>query len=125
MTSKTLIIGASGGIGNALVSRFADNGDEVIAVSRSGYVDSSWPDNVSSKTIAEHDEASISAFVEELKSQGIKLNNVVVTTGVLKDDDLGVNPEKRLEDMSENALASYFAVNSIIPALWLKHLDNH
>ena len=50
MTSKTLIIGASGGIGNALVSRFADNGDEVIAVSRSGFVDSNWPDTAVSYT---------------------------------------------------------------------------
>lgn len=124
MTSKTLIIGASGGIGNALVSRFADNGDEVIAVSRSGYVNNSWPDTVTVKSIAEHNEASISAFVEDLKSQNIKLNNVVVTTGVLKDDEIGVNPEKRLEDMSESSLASYFAVNSIIPALWLKYLVN-
>lgn len=124
MTNKTLIIGASGGIGRAIVKRYADNGDEVIAVSRSGATDHSWPNTVTAKAITEHNETNIAAFVDELKSQGTTLNNVVITTGVLQNEELGVKPEKRLEDMSESALSSYFAVNSIIPALWLKHLVN-
>lgn len=124
MTNKTLIIGASGGIGRAIVKRYADNGDEVIAVSRSGATDNSWADTVTAKTMTEHNETNIAAFVDELKNQGTTLNNVVITTGVLQNDELGVKPEKRLEDMNESALASYFAVNSIIPALWLKHLVN-
>ncbi|MED5234325.1 MAG: SDR family NAD(P)-dependent oxidoreductase, partial [Pseudomonadota bacterium] len=36
----------------------------------------------------------------------------------------GIHPEKRLEDVSEQALAAYFSTNSIIPAMWLKHLVN-
>ena len=124
MTNKTLIIGASGGIGRAIVKRYADNGDEVIAVSRSGATDDSWPNTVTAKAMTEHNETNIAAFVDELKSQGTTLNNVVITTGMLQNDELGVKPEKRLEDMNESALSSYFAVNSIIPALWLKHLVN-
>ena len=52
------------------------------------------------------------------------LNTVVITTGFLHNEEKEVHPEKRLEDISEQALSAYFSTNSITPALWLKHLVN-
>ena len=47
--------------------------------------------------------------------------------GVLHGDHDGVmlSPEKKLEDLSQTQLLTYFRINSVVPALWLKHLVNH
>lgn len=122
MTNNTLIVGASGGIGSALVSQYANEGDSIIAISRRGFHADNWPEGVQSISMEEHTDSAIKAFCETLKNEGKKLNTAIITTGVLHNETLGLMPEKRLEDMSEQALSTYFAVNSIIPALWLKHL---
>ena len=125
----SLVIGASGGIGRALVHVLAsaDAGEgespkKVLALSRSGYKDPTWPDNVTAISLPEHNEASIAAFVKDLKARGTRVKLAIVATGVLHNETLGLRPEKRLEDISEEALATYFAVNSTMPALWMKYL---
>lgn len=118
----SLVVGASGGIGRALVTALSERGDNVIALSRSGVEDKFWPQNVFVVTMANHDEQSICELVEHMNAQKIALRLAVIATGVLHSQALQLTPEKRLEDMSENGLASYFAINSIIPGLWLKYL---
>lgn len=122
MKNSTLVIGATGGIGEALVTALAARGDHVIAVSRSGAMMDGWPSSVTPYSLAEHSDENIAQLVEQLRRDGATVNLAIVTTGVLHDDALEVAPEKRLEDISEKALQRYFAVNSIIPSLWLKHL---
>lgn len=125
----TLVIGASGGIGKALVHLLAsaeahegDNPNKVIALSRTGYRDATWPDNVTAFSLPEHNERNIEAFVKDLKTKGLRVKLAIVATGVLNNETLGLRPEKRLEDISEEALATYFAINSTMPALWMKYL---
>lgn len=125
----SLVIGASGGIGKALVHVLAsaDAGEgespkKVLALSRSGYKDPTWPSNVTTVSLPEHNEASIAAFVKDLQAQGTRVKLAIVATGVLHNESQGLRPEKRLEDISEEALATYFAVNSTMPALWMKYL---
>lgn len=122
MTTNTLIVGASGGIGRSLVEHFARTSDKVIAVSRSQLATSDFPVNVECRLLSQQDDVHISALVEEWVNEGVLITTVVITTGVLHDDEKAMHPEKRLEDVSEVALNGYFAVNSIIPALWLKYL---
>jgi NAD(P)-dependent dehydrogenase (short-subunit alcohol dehydrogenase family) len=122
MTSKTLIVGASGGIADALIRQCASRGDDVIAVSRSDLSARNYPSNVECLVLAQQDDKHIEDVVSKLKDEGIALNNVIITTGFLHNAEKEIHPEKRLEDVNEKALESYFAINTIIPSLWLKHL---
>ncbi|MEL6364778.1 MAG: SDR family NAD(P)-dependent oxidoreductase [Pseudomonadota bacterium] len=112
---KAAVVGASGGIGGALVKRLADDpavGD-VLALSRSG----SAPDaaNIRTKRIDITDEASVAAvFAEETD-----LDLVLVATGVLQGD--GFSPEKTWRHIDADAFAEVFAINTTGPALVAKH----
>ena len=126
MSEVNLIIGASGGIGRELVSQLADNGDEVLAVSRNGFKDDSWPENVTSLTCDSSEESQIEEVVKQLKSDGQTVRLAVCTVGMLHGevDGLDVQPEKQLEALNEKQLSAYFSVNTIIPSLWVKYLVN-
>ena len=102
MANNTLIVGASGGIGQALVKQYAQNSDHVYAVTRATKPDSDMPNNVSLHCMKSQNDAAISEFLKDLKSEGIALSTVVITTGFLHNDDAGIHPEKRLEDISED-----------------------
>lgn len=124
MKNNVLIVGASGGIASALIEQYCNEGAQVFAVSRAPAADVFQSENVSYHQLAEQNDKSISNFVKQLAKQDVTLTTVVITTGFLHRDSDGIHPEKRLEDVSEHALAAYFETNSIIPALWLKHLVN-
>jgi len=124
MKNNVLIVGASGGIATALIEQYCLNDAHVIAVSRASASELPHHENVTYHQIAQQDDEHIGAFVKQLREQDIVLTTVVITTGFLHNEDTGVHPEKRLEDINEQALTAYFSTNSIIPALWLKHLVN-
>lgn len=124
MKNNVLIVGASGGIASALIEQYCNEGAQVYAVSRAPAADVLQSENVSYHQLAEQNDKAISDFVKQLAKQDVTLTTVVITTGFLHRDSDGIHPEKRLEDVSEHALAAYFETNSIIPALWLKHLVN-
>jgi len=124
MKNNVLIVGASGGIASALIDQYQQAGDKVIAVSRTSASEFSALENVTYHQMAQQDDSHISEFVQHLSQQNIKLNTVVITTGFLHNESEDIHPEKRLEDINEQALSAYFATNSIIPAVWLKHLVN-
>ena len=124
MKNSLLVVGASGGIGGALVSALSQAGEHVIAVSRQTIDSPPWGSSVEVHTLAEYSEAQIFSFVNTLNARGVTIKMVIVATGVLHDESNNLHPEKRLEDVSHEALGQYFTVNSIIPALWLKYLVN-
>lgn len=127
MTNNTLVVGASGGIGRALVRKFSERGDTVFTVDRKrGHSEKHTEDadNIHSYHIASHSDTEISALVAYFKDVGININNVVIALGMLHNQDADIHPEKRMEEVSEQSLSVYFTVNSIIPMLWLKHLIN-
>ncbi|NJS39208.1 MAG: SDR family NAD(P)-dependent oxidoreductase [Rhodobacteraceae bacterium] len=100
---RSLVVGASGGIGAALVSALALRG-EVVGLSRRG------------DGLDVTDEASVAAALGRL--EGV-FDLVVVATGALVIG--GVGPEKSLRAVSAEGLAAQFALNAIGPALVIKH----
>ena len=121
-TQYILVIGAGGGIGAAVVARFAEqypNGT-VYAVSRSA-IQFTF-NNVQSHQIQTDDDNAISHWLTSLN--GIKFSYVVGAMGVLHGEHKGVQlaPEKKLEDLNQQQLLTYFTVNSVVPSLWTKHL---
>jgi len=110
VTPVAVVVGASGGIGAALVERLRASGEfnTVIGLSRGG---------MPAVDIA--DEASIAHAVEHVSAAG-ELRLVINATGFLHDGQRV--PEKSWRDLNGPHLAQAFAVNAIGPALLMKHL---
>ena len=106
---RALVIGASGGIGSALVEllRADSNCGDVKTLAR-GFDGFDLTN-----------ENSIAEAAARLSSDGDTFDLVFVATGGLT--LFGKGPEKSLRAISPEAMAMQFAVNAIGPALTLKH----
>ena len=102
---RALVVGASGGIGAALVAALPARGAEVVPLSRR--------DDGLDVT----DEGSVARALGGLSGP---FDTVLVATGALSVD--GHGPEKALRDLDAEGLAALFAINAMGPALMLKHL---
>lgn len=100
---RSLVIGASGGIGAALARALAARG-EVVGLSRSA------------DGLDVTDEASVARLVGGLTGP---FETVIVATGALAAP--GQSPEKTLKALDPAAMALQFAVNCTGPMLVLKH----
>jgi len=105
MTNRNaLVIGASGGVGSALVAGLAAQGYAVTALSRS------------TDGLDVTDEASIAQSLERFDGP---FQRVIVATGQLH--GAGTPPEKALSHLTPEAMQAQFAVNAMGPMLVLKH----
>ncbi|WP_375270827.1 SDR family NAD(P)-dependent oxidoreductase [Sphingomonas sp.] len=103
---NAVVIGASGGIGAALVEALEDEDVRVLPLARSFTGD---------RHLDLEDEASIAAAAARAGSPDL----VIVATGLLHDAEHG--PEKAIRELDPAWLARQFAVNAIGPALVAKH----
>ena len=120
--NNIVIFGSGGSIGNALVSLLSATYPQakVFAVSRSNQTPG--PDNVISVCIDYKDETQLTALAHRV-TESAAPDLVVVATGVLHDEHLF--PEKSFKDISAKQLAHSFEVNTLIPALLIKHFVPH
>ncbi|UUR06753.1 SDR family NAD(P)-dependent oxidoreductase [Sphingomonas glaciei] len=101
----TIVIGASGGIGAALADCFEAGGDRVHRLSRAaGSIDLADP-------------SSIAGAAAALPFAAVQ--RLVVATGLLHAE--GLAPERSLRDLDAERLQRSFLVNTIGPALVLRH----
>ena len=108
--SKAIIFGASGAIGSAFVTFLtAEYQFQVFELSRSG---GGMPFDV-------FDEATIEAAAKDLATQG-PFDLLINCIGLLH-DETGIVPEKNLKQLNGDSLGKYFRINTIGPALVLKH----
>jgi NAD(P)-dependent dehydrogenase (short-subunit alcohol dehydrogenase family) len=114
--SRAVIIGSGGGIGAALVQALAGSGryETIFALSRNPAEPGRNPIVVGTIDVA--DPLSIATAAEQV---GGPLDLVIVATGMLHDE--GVGPERSLRALDAGRLARSFAINTIGPALVLKH----
>ena len=116
---RVAVIGASGGIGAALVQIFAEHQRvaTVYALSRTPCA------FVSPKVIHGEldvlDEDSI-AGCANLAASDVPLDIVIVATGILWSGD-SLRPEKNMRELDTAQLAKVFAVNTFGPAIIAKH----
>jgi NAD(P)-dependent dehydrogenase (short-subunit alcohol dehydrogenase family) len=116
MNGSAVVIGATGGIGRAMVERIVTDGafDTVWAVSRSG------ADVAGALGLAAdlEDEASLASAAERIE-QGAAPTLIIVATGVLHD---GLQPERSFRQLDAEHLLRDYRVNTVGPALAAKHL---
>ena len=115
--TSAVVVGASGGIGGALVRALAEAGTHapIFALSRS---ESSVPEGVRTLPIDLSDEATVAAAAARVGAAG-PVGVVIVATGLLH--WAGVSPEKTVGALDPAAMATVFSVNTIGPALVAKH----
>ena len=99
---RVLLIGASGGIGQALAAAFS--GADLTTLSRSA------------DGLDITDEASVRRAAERVEGP---FNLIFDATGGLEIDGMG--PEKSLADLTPKAMEAQFRLNALGPALLLKH----
>lgn len=102
--TKTIIIGASGGIGAALTQACQARGDRVLALSRS------------TDGFDLTDEHSVQESMARLEGD---FDLIIVASGALEID--GAVPEKTIRAVSQKAMIDQFALNAVGPALVLRH----
>ena len=112
---RAIVVGASGGIGGALVSALIDRQADVTALSRRGR---SAGRGCRSGEIDIESEESIARAASVASANG-PYDLVIVATGILHGDRLA--PEKSYRQLSAESLQRYFAVNATGPALVAKH----
>lgn len=103
---RALVIGASGGIGSAVMKALEEDTrcSEVTGISRSG------------TGLDVTDEDSVAAAAAELDGE---YHLLFCATGALTFE--GVGPEKALKQLSPDVMMRQFALNALGPALVLKH----
>jgi NAD(P)-dependent dehydrogenase (short-subunit alcohol dehydrogenase family) len=117
--ARVVVVGASGAIGRAFVERLTaeQRVGAVYAASRSpvAFDDS----RIVPLVIDIEDESSIAAAAEACAVEGA-LDMVIVATGILHQGD-SIQPEKRMQDIDANSMATVFAINCIGPTMIAKH----
>ena len=113
---RALVVGASGGLGSALVAQLDADAryTQIIAWSRSASV------VTGTKILANHidlrDEATIAAAARSLG----QVDLAIVATGLLHDGDL--KPEKSWNSLDPSFMVRAFEINTVGPALIAKHV---
>ena len=116
---RVAVIGASGGIGRAMVEQLAQRADveQIYALSRSGAAFDS--EKVHEMSLDLEREDSIRAAATEI-SEISAPDQVILTAGILSEGD-SLKPEKSLRQQERDAFERVFAINTIGPALVAKH----
>ncbi|WP_018694314.1 SDR family NAD(P)-dependent oxidoreductase [Algicola sagamiensis] len=115
-----VIIGASGGLGDAVLKQSIQEKPikQVVAISRS-----TKPLDYDPKLgwfqTAYHEDA-IQSCCEQLASLQGKVHRVFICTGVLHGTDFF--PEKKLEDLAELSMEKVYHANVVVPMLFIKYL---
>ena len=128
LPNYALVLGASGGLGSALVAQFLSDPSitRVFAISRAGESDSIAVSVAEANKLVwiktEYDEPSMVEVTEQLKPHSGQFGRVCICHGLLHSDTIW--PEKRLEDINAENLHEIFQSNTVVPTLWLKSLFN-
>ncbi|ORE93614.1 C factor, cell signaling protein [Stappia sp. 22II-S9-Z10] len=102
--ARALVVGASGGIGAALAAALEARGAVVTRLSRSA------------DGLDVTDEASVAAHIGAL---GGVFDCIIIATGALVID--GAAPEKSIRALTPDAMQRQFDLNTVGPAMVLKH----
>ena len=122
-SDRALIIGAGSTIARALLRELiADNQfSEIVAISRSPGAD--WVGQHAGRLQwlqSDYTESSVERIACRLTEFRGSFSRVIICNGILHNE--AVKPEKRLEELTGEALQNVFQTNAVVPIIWLKNL---
>lgn len=109
-----VVIGGSGGIGAALVQALRAQGYEVLAVGRRTLPAIDYTDEGSVQRLGD-------AIKQRLADEGRELRTLIVASGVLHEGE-ALRPERSWQHLQAEALQRVLLVNTVGPALVMRHL---
>ncbi|MFM5428941.1 SDR family NAD(P)-dependent oxidoreductase [Aeromonas veronii] len=120
MSEGIVVIGASGGIGAALVTHWLAAGvGPVIAISRQPA-----PAGASSPALhwlcCDYSDEQMATAVARIAEFAPKPHRVVICNGILHQGE--IQPEKRLEAINLDAMTRLYQTNALLPLRWLSQL---
>ena len=104
-----LIIGAAGTIGQALFAQWRGQ-YRLMRISRSAQ-HADW--------VSDYSDESLAGIAGQLVEQGIAPTRIICCIGELHAES--ISPEKSIRDLNAEQLLRAFSINSIAPALCIKH----
>ena len=120
MTEGVVVIGAGGGIGQALVAHWLAMGaNPVIGISRQrapvGFDDPGlhW-------LSCDYSDQQISGCAAHIARLVPNLRHIVICNGFLHQG--GISPEKRLEAIDMAAMTTLYQINALLPLRWINQL---
>ncbi|MBY5979379.1 SDR family NAD(P)-dependent oxidoreductase [Ferrimonas balearica] len=117
MTANTLIVGAGSAIGRAMAELALARNERVVGLSR----DDPEVDHARFQWMpCDHSDPQRAHCLDALMELPGHWHRVVICLGLLHNDHL--QPERRLEHLSGEALAELYQVNAILPQLYLADL---
>lgn len=116
---NVLILGASGGIGNAIMRQLLASNEtlEIYAPTRSAVEG----ERIHSQVFEDINEDALTSFLAQYPD--VKFDLIINTIGYLE-NDLG-GPEKSLRDINEAKLMEYFRINAVLTPVLAKVVKNH
>ena len=120
MSEGIVVIGASGGIGAALVTHWLAAGvGPVIAISRQPA-----PAGASSPALhwlcCDYSDEQMATAVAHIAELAPRPHRVVICNGILHQGE--IQPEKRLEAINLDAMTRLYQTNALLPLRWLSQL---
>lgn len=119
-----LIVGASGGIGRAVVEQYLGSAQcaQVIAVSRSPQPEELDCHGARLRwLVCDSSQAEIERALRSVGDVHRQLSRIVICTGILHSET--VAPEKSLLKLDEAAMQEVLHANTVVPALWVAALS--
>ena len=117
---NAVVIGASGGIGSALIGRLLQHPDVAHVVACSRRARAQDHDKLHRHRLDLEDEETIADAAKSIKSELDSVDLVIVATGILHDGG-HLRPEKTWRALEAECLARVYRINTIGPALIAKH----
>lgn len=120
MTHSVLIIGAGGGIGQALVAHWLATGaNPVIAISRKAA-----PAELTHPHLhwlnCDYSDPQLTDCVARISHLTSELRHIVICNGLLHQGQ--ITPEKRLEALDMAAMTHLYQINALLPLRWITQL---
>jgi NAD(P)-dependent dehydrogenase (short-subunit alcohol dehydrogenase family) len=122
---NALVTGASGGLGAAMIAQLLGRSDlKHLWVTSRQPENAQWPQDprLSPLSLDLTEPSSIDAAAKRVMAEDKALDLLIHCAGMLHDEADGIHPEKRLEQLSEPALARSFAIHATGPFLLTRAL---
>lgn len=110
-----VVVGAGSGIGSALIHRWIDSAARpIVAIARSpSSLQGFEPFDSVETRVCDYSDEALASLAEGLRDRNADIERLVICNGVLQGE--GYRPERAVSQLDNDAMHSFFEVNTFIP----------